>query len=96
MNKWQKIYCDTYYNGKKPRSKQGKHEFELLGKITTSITVHFPAFQSPIPSQCSPARTETYVLDETTINVPKGIVNPQFIAGNLALWESRDYQIDYN
>ena len=42
MNKWQEYFISTYYNGKKPRDKMGKTEFELLGKVKETVTVHFP------------------------------------------------------
>ena len=37
MNKWQKVYCEKHYNGKTPRTKVGKEEIELLGKIKETL-----------------------------------------------------------
>ena len=45
MNKWQKIYCDTYYNGKYPRSKEGKNAMKLLEQIKDKVLVDKPDFR---------------------------------------------------
>lgn len=92
MNKWQKVYADTYYNGKKPRSASGKQEFELLGMIQNYVTVEFPERNG------EPAHKETYkvVCDRNECNMPNGIIDACYLAGNLVLWLSRGYRVTTN
>lgn len=93
MNKWQKIYCDEYYNGKIPRNKIGKEEFELLGNVKEKVIVHFPAFTGA--TGFIPERTETLIVTEKECNVPKGIISVSVLASNLRLWISRNQKIEY-
>ena len=93
LNKWQKHYIDTIYNGRAPRSKAGKRELELLGKVKETVTVHFPDFNGI--HGLEPAHTETYRVELDKCNMPKGIIRVDVLAGNLALWTERGYAIDY-
>ena len=95
MNEWQKHYVNELYDGKKPRSKRGKLELELLGKVREKITVHFPEFHSPVKSQNSPAHNETYVVTFDECNMPEGKISVLALASNLSLWTERGYGIDY-
>lgn len=78
MNKWQRKYIDTFYKGKIPRTKEGRYEYELLGKMKSEITVEF-----------QDGKIETYRIDLEECNMPKGIINVEVLAGNLALWARR-------
>lgn len=81
MNKHQKIYCDTYYNGKIPRTNKGKAEYEMLGLITDAIVVYFP--DGP----------KTFRVTEDDCNIPEGRISVRVLASNLTLWNSRGYKI---
>ena len=37
MNRWQKVYCETYYNGRAPRDAQGKCDVKMLATIKNKI-----------------------------------------------------------
>ena len=74
MTQWQKVYCDTYYNSKMPRSQKAKEEFRMLGLIGDTVTVEFPE------------RTENYTVDEYCCNIPQGIISVPVLASNLSLW----------
>ena len=87
MNKWQEKYCEEYYDGKMPRSKQGKYEFELLGKIKDTVTVEFPEFNG------KSAHAETYTVTEDDCNIPEGKISVCVLASNLTLWLSRGQKI---
>ena len=87
MNKWQQVYCDTYYKGKMPRSKQGKADVELLGKIKSQVRVEFPEFNN------EPARTETYIVTENECDIPNKKISVSVLVSNLNLWLSRGYKI---
>lgn len=95
MNRWQEIYCKTYYKGKLPMTKVGKEELELLGKVQDEVVVHFPTFVSPIESQCSEAHVEKYIVVEDNGNMSEGTINVAILAGNLKLWTDRGYLIEY-
>lgn len=88
MNRWQQVYCDTYYDGKMPRSKNGKADIELLGKIKNSVTVEFPE----VPG-VKPARTETYVITENDCDIPHGKISVTVLISNLNLWLSKGQKI---
>lgn len=81
MNKWQEYFISTYYNGKKPRDKMGKTEFELLGKVKETVTVHFPN------------ETKTFSVTLEECNIPSGIISVSVLASNLYLWSERGYKI---
>ena len=91
MNRWQKVYCDTYHNGKTPRTKQGKADVELLGKIKSQVTVEFPDFNGA--NGFKPAHTETYTVTENECNMPNGKISVSVLISNLNLWLSRGYKI---
>lgn len=84
MNKWQKHFIDTYYNGKKPRDAQGRFKFNALGEVKDSVTVYYPD------------ETETFsvVLEDKDCNMPNGIISANVLASNLYLWASRGYRIE--
>lgn len=81
MNEYQKIYCDTYYGGKKPRTKIGKHEYELLGNIKSYVIVNLPG---------GPKELKVTSYDN---NIPEGIISVCTLATNLTLWLSRGYKV---
>lgn len=81
MNKWQKIYCETYYNGKLPRTNKGKAEYEMLGLIKDAVIVHFP--DGP----------QTLRVTEDDCNIPEGRISVRVLASNLTLWQDRGYKI---
>ena len=91
MNKWQKKYCDEYYDGKKPRTKSGKEEFELLGKVKEYVIVEFPGFNDT--NGFKPAHTEEYKVTLDDCNIPNGKISVCVLASNLSLWISRGYNI---
>lgn len=91
MNEWQKKYCDEYYNGKKPRSKVGLREFDLLGKVKNYVIVEFPEFSGV--NGVVPAHTETYKVTLDDCNMPEGKISACVLAGNLSLWTSRGYSV---
>ena len=93
MNRWQEYYLNRLYDGKNPRSKQGKRELELLGNCKERVTVHFPDFYSP--RGFKPAHVETYRIVEDGCDMPNGIIDVLVLAGNLTLWTDRGYRIDY-
>lgn len=88
MNRWQQKYCDEYNNGKLPRSKQGKADVELLGKIKNTVTVEFPE----VPG-VKTARTETYIVTEDDCDIPNGKISVSVLISNLNLWLSRGHKI---
>ena len=88
MNRWQKIYCDTYYNGKTPRSAVGRKEFELLGPIKDQITVHFPETKKEI------AKTKTFVITEIEDNIPDGMIAAKTLGPQLFSWYTKGYQVE--
>ncbi len=93
LNKWQQHYIDTYYDGKMPRSKNGKRELDLLGNVKDAVTVHFPDFNGI--HGLIPAHTEKLRVELDKSNIPEGIISVEVLAGNLTLWTDRGYQIDY-
>ena len=94
MNEWQRKYVDTYYNGKKPRSKVGKEQFELLGQVKNNIIVHFPDFNGA--NGFIPAHTEAYEVCLEECNMPEGKISVEILSSNLTLWLSRGYKIETN
>lgn len=87
MNKWQKIYCDGLYNGKVPKTKRGKEEFELLGNIKSTVTVDFPERND------KPARTDTYIVTEDDCDIPNGKISVSVLASNLSFWSFNGYKV---
>ena len=84
MNKWQKHFIGTYYNGKKPRDVMGKLKFNLLGEVRDEVTVYYPD------------ESETFVvtLEDADCDMPSGIISVNVLASNLYLWASRGYRIE--
>lgn len=93
LNKWQKHYINTLYEGKMPRSKCGKRQLELLGYVNESITVHFPDFNGI--HGLVPAHEETYRVELDDCNMPEGVISVEALSGNLELWTDRGYAIEY-
>lgn len=91
LNKWQKYYIDSMYDGKMPRSKCGKEELAALGQINNKVIVHFPDFTGIRGFQ--PAHTEEYIVTEYDCNMPEGRISVEVLAANLTLWGSRGYKI---
>lgn len=91
MNQWQKVYCEEYYKGKMPRSKQGKNDLELLGQMKSNVTIEFPDFHGA--NGFKPAHTETYTITEYDCNMPNGIISVSVLISNLNLWLSRGYKV---
>lgn len=91
MNKWQKKYCDEYCGGKKPRSKSGLAEFNMLGNIKDYVIVNFPDFNGE--NGFTPAHTETYKVTLDDCDIPNGKISVTVLASNLTLWASRGYTI---
>lgn len=81
MNRWQEVYCNEYHNGKMPRTKQGKSDVELLGKIKSQVRVEFPD------------KTETLIVTEDDCDIPNGKISVSVLISNLNLWLSRGYKI---
>lgn len=92
MNKWQEVYVNTYYDGKKPRTKIGKEQFELLGLMKSKVIVHFPDFNGA--NGFIPAHTEEYIITEDDCDMPNGKISVSVLSGNLTLWKSRGYKIE--
>lgn len=91
MNKWQKVYCDTYHNGKLPRSKRGKADMAILGQIKAQVIVNYPDFKGMHGFE--PAHTEIYTVTETDCDMPNGKISVCVLANNLSLWLSRGYKV---
>lgn len=70
MNRWQKVYCDMYYDGKAPRDAQGKRDVKMLGAIKSKVKVEFPDFKGV--NGIIPAHTEVFEVTENESNMPKG------------------------
>ncbi len=92
LNKWQKYYIDSMYDGKMPRSKCGKAELAALGQINNKVIVHFPEFTEI--RGFSPAHTEEYIVTEDDCNMLEGRISVEVLAANLTLWGSRGYEIE--
>ena len=58
MNKWQKIYCETYYEGKMPRTKHGKWAMDILSQMGNKVIVHLPS------------GTKTLTITEYDVDIP--------------------------
>lgn len=90
-NKWQKAYCDIYFKGKSPRTKQGKIDMDLLSKVKSIVTVQFPDFTGI--NGFVPAHTETYTITEKECDMPNGKISVGVLVSNLSLWLSRGYKV---
>lgn len=91
MNKWQKVYCDIYHNGKTPRSKSGKEDLALLEDIKEKVIVTFPERQSV--NGIIPEHTETLIVTETDCNIPEGRISVSVLVSNLKLWKARGHKV---
>jgi hypothetical protein len=74
-----------------PRSKQGKVDLELLGKIKSKVIVYFPDFNGINGFQ--PAHEETYVVTEDKCDMSNGLISVSVLISNLKLWILRGYKI---
>lgn len=86
MNKYQKIYCDIYYNGKMPKTKIGKEEFNLLGKCENFVTVNY--------GEKFGNKVETYWISDEC-NMPEGKIDVHTLASNLRFWTFKGFEIIY-
>ncbi len=97
MNRFQQKYCNTYYEGKEPKDKIGKLEFELLGNMKGNrIQVHHPAFSFP-GFETSPERIEALVVDEKC-DIPNGKISVETLASSLRFWlveSTEKRQVEY-
>lgn len=84
MNRWQQTYCDEYFNGKIPKTKQSKFNVELLGKVKSTITVELPS------------KTQTFIVTENDCDIPNNKISVRVLVSNLNLWLSRGYKITTN
>ena len=91
MNKWQEKYCETYYECKTPNTKLGKEEFEYLGVVGNTVTVHFPDFKGI--NGFKPAHTETYTITLDECDMPNGKIDVCTLASNLRFWIFRGYEV---
>lgn len=91
MNQWQQVFCDTYYGGKQPKTKDGKRKLDLLGKVKTKITVEFPDFDGV--RGFTPAHNETYTVTADDCNMPEGKISVSALASNLPFWLDRGYKV---
>lgn len=91
MNRWQKVYCDMYYDGKAPRDAQGKRDVKMLGAIKSKVKVDFPDFKGV--NGIIPAHTEVFEVTENESNMPKGKISVEVLVSNINLWQSRGYKI---
>lgn len=87
MNKWQKKYCDEYYKGKIPNTKQGKETVALLGDVKDTIIVEFPKTKE------KPAHIETYIVTEDDCDIPNGKISVSVLVSNLVFWKFRGYKV---
>ena len=91
MNRWQQVYCDTYYDGKVPRTKRGKMDMALLEKVKSQVTVEIPDFEGV--RGFVPAHKETYTVTENDCDMPNGKISVCVLVGNLDLWLSRGWKV---
>ena len=93
-NRWQKYYRNTLYGGRMPGSKTGKTEYELLGNVRKTVTVHFPERVLPT-GKTEPERDEKYTVTLDDCNMPEGRISVEVLSANLTLWTLRGYGITY-
>ena len=91
MNKWQKVYCDTYYKGSFPQTKEGIYDMGLLSGIKNRVAVEHPDFNGI--HGFVPAHTEILTVTENECDIPNGKISVTVLVGNLRLWMSRGYKI---
>lgn len=91
LNKWQKVYCDTYYKGKFPQTKDGIYDIGLLSGIKNRVAVEHPDFNGI--HGLVPAHTEILTVTENDCDIPNGKISVAVLIGNLRLWMSRGYKI---
>ena len=89
MNKWQKVYCDTYYNI--PQTEDGIYDMKLLDGIKDKIAVEYPDFNGI--NGFVPAHTEILTVTENECDIPNGEISVTVLVSNLKLWKSRGYKI---
>ncbi len=81
MNKWQKVYCEEYFDGKMPRSKQGKVDMELLSSIKNEVIIYMPNGD------------KIYTVTENECDIPNGKISVDVLVSNMKLWMSRKIKI---
>lgn len=91
LNKWQKVYCDTYYKGNFPQTKEGIYDMELLSGIKNKVAVEYPDFDGI--NGFVPAHTEILAVTENECDIPNGKISVAVLVSNLKLWMSRGYKI---
>ena len=83
MNNWQKKYCEGYYGGKAPKTKVGKIEFDLLGKVKDYVAVTL-----------EDGRKNEYKVTLDDCDIPNGKISVEVLAANLRLWAFRGFKIE--
>lgn len=83
MNEYQKIYCELYFDNKKPKTKSGKIIFNVLGQLENYITVYLP----------SGPKDFKITTNDIENNMPNGIISVRILSSNLELWLSRGYKM---
>ena len=91
MNKWQQYYINKYHNGKMPRSKKGKIDMALLGKIKNQVIVAFPDNYGP--DGFIAAHTETFLVTEKDCNIPGGTISVTALLNNIPHWIALECKI---
>lgn len=87
MNKWQKVYCDTYYDGKEPETKRGKRDMELLAKIKNKVIVTFPKIDKFPRFEVD--HIDTFIVTENDCDMSNGKISVMGLVENLEFWDSR-------
>ena len=91
MNKWQIVYCNTYYKGKFPNTKEGIYDLGLLSGIKNRVAVEHHDFHGI--NGFIPAHTDILTVTEDDCDIPNGKISVTVLVRNLKLWMSRGYKI---
>ena len=91
MNRWQKVYCDNYYKGNFPHTKEGIYDMKLLSGIKSKVAVEYPDFNGI--NGFIPAHTEILTITENDCDIPNGKISVTVLVSNLKLWMSRGCKI---
>ena len=85
MNKWQKVYCDIYYDGKEPKTKRGekRHGTSCKNKVIVTFPKidKFPRFEVD--------HINTFIVTENDCDMPNGKISVIGLVENLEFWDSR-------
>lgn len=92
MNLWQQVYCDAYCLGMKPTTQPSLHEWELLGKVKSTVTVHVEEHFNWLGEV--PAHTETYQVTPYDDDRSNGKISVVALATCLRLWESYGWAVE--